>query len=87
LKDSDIRRAAKYIVQGVKIPAVRAPVLIVMYDLKRDFEALGLSGSIAGYYRMTEEGPRMVVGPSIWGMRRSQQTILFHEYVHYLMFN
>lgn len=74
-------------VAGVKVPTVLEPVVIVMYDLKRDFEALGLNGSIAGYYHMTEEGPRMVVGPSNWGMRRSQQTILFHEYVHYLMFN
>ena len=58
-----------------------------MYDTKKDFRAIGHSDVIAGYYHNTEEGPHMVVGPRIGGMRRSQQTIVFHKYVHYLMFN
>lgn len=58
-------------------------LLIIAYDRGRDFNRIRPSSKVGGFFYHSVFGPRMMVGPG--GRGNEIQSILFHEYVHYLM--
>jgi len=57
-------------------------LMILMFTRNGDFNKIRPQKNVAGFYFATDAGPRMVVGPSSW---IENSSVLFHEYVHYLL--
>ena len=57
----------------------RTPLRIFIFDNRRDFNDLISQSNVAGFFVNGLVSPFMMIGP------RSQETVLYHEYTHYLM--
>ena len=58
---------------------------IIMFRNDREFRKMSPFKNAAGFYSQTNDGPRMVMG-SARGNLNSAKEILFHEYIHHLIF-
>jgi len=76
-------RQALLLVTGLSGQAVDERVRIFMYRDRRDFHALGVGKSVGGFFLRTDDGPVLVVGPE---RRLDSQQVLFHEYIHHLLY-
>jgi tetratricopeptide (TPR) repeat protein len=56
---------------------------IFLFDRKRDYREFQPDLDVAGYFRDTWQGPRMVVGAE--AKLADASLVLFHEYVHHVM--
>ncbi|GAA0852953.1 hypothetical protein [Aliiglaciecola litoralis] len=82
LYEFEIFRASVHNALDLKQQKTLVPVEIYILDDPADFTYFARNN--AGYFHDTVYGPKIVVGPERLDSL-SGQTILFHEYVHYLM--
>ena len=64
LEDLEAFHSVVTLVTGIEIPDDEPPAVLVMFNSRKDFRALGTPPNIAGIYRHFEHGPRMVVAPN-----------------------
>lgn len=76
------RRAALYLT-GLKPRADITPSQIYLFSRPQDYSAIAPAADVAGFYRDTGLGPRMVVGAE--AQLADASLVLFHEYVHHLV--
>lgn len=76
------RRAALYLT-GLKPSAETTPSQIYLFARPQDYSAIAPAADVAGFYRDTGLGPRMVVGAE--AQLADASLVLFHEYVHHLV--
>ena len=81
LQEFEVFRLAAMSVLGLAAEPESERLVIVMFSRSRDYGKLAPANS-GGFFYHSIFGPRMIVGPSQREFRRS---VLFHEYVHYLM--
>lgn len=60
-------------------------LVIVMFRNNREFQRIMGERNVAGFFSYSSNGPRMVMGAERGNLAAAKE-ILFHEYVHYLMF-
>src|SRR5690554_3872440 len=58
---------------------------IIMFGRNRDFQRILGERNVAGFFLNSSQGPRMVIGAGRSNVQSAKE-ILFHEYVHHLMF-
>lgn len=68
---------------GLRSSAVNTSAQIFLFNSKRDYRDFQSDAGVAGYFRDTWQGPRMVVGAE--AKLADAGLVLFHEYVHHLM--
>lgn len=83
LMDFERFRSVVLAVTGLPSSAPNTSAQIFMFSRKRDYQDFQPDSRIAGYFRDTWQGPRMVVGAE--ARLADASLILFHEYVHHLM--
>jgi len=84
LKDLEAFRAAIFTVLNFQNQAENQRLKIIMYSRKEEFYDIRYKKRIAGFFTRTPGGPRMIVGPTVRSLE--QNNILYHEYIHHLMF-
>lgn len=83
LMDFERFRSVALAVTGLRPIAETVNTQIFLFDRKREYRDFQPDTEIAGYFRDTWQGPRMVVGAE--SKLDDASLVLFHEYVHHLM--
>ena len=83
LADFERFREAALVLTGLPSIEEAERTQIFLFNHQRDYRELQNDPSIAGYFRDTWQGPRMVVGAE--AKLADAGLVLFHEYVHLLM--
>jgi tetratricopeptide (TPR) repeat protein len=79
----EIFRRSALAVLGLPDEPENQRLVIMFYDSARDFGRISPGGNVAGFYYDSIFGPRMLLRDV--GRGATDQQVLFHEYVHYLM--
>lgn len=84
LMDFERFRNVVFMVTALPASSAESPrTQIFLFDRKRDYRELQPDLQVAGYFRDTWQGPRMVVGAE--AKLPDASLVLFHEYVHHVM--
>ncbi len=83
LRDFEVFRASIFEVLNLDKSKTYVPVDIYAFRRKKDFGLIKPKGNVAGYFQITARGPVMVIGPG--NLRKLDLSILYHEYIHYLV--
>jgi tetratricopeptide (TPR) repeat protein len=83
LMDFERFRNVVLAVTGLRSSAGNTSAQIFLFNRKRDYREFHPDSGVAGYFRDTWQGPRMVVGAE--AKLADASLVLFHEYVHHLM--